>query len=291
MLGPAADVEPHPVEQFAVQAGMAREQRRVVQPYLAERLFRRLDARAVGFVNRIDTDQHQHSVGSGDNQRRTFGRDRGPRGAHPSNSLQRLDATGVGFGKTVAEGQRRLVGGRFQSGGQRVEAGSRLLQRLRVQLGTGLARRQLHPAGDQSLLGAGDLQHRDAVGPRDEQPPLEGAPIVGPMNRRFAGLEIDRPHVIRHFPLGLHLDPQVERGDERIGIHEPILPGKIKRQLRRLLVLALVDQGTNVRQPRRGIGRHDRFAHRQKHPFVGEDNRFMQRSAQYVSANRAVAAD
>ena len=111
------------------------------------------------------------------------------------------------------------------------------------------------------------------------------------MDRRLAGLEIHRAGVVADLALRLAADREVEGRNEVVRVHEAVLSREIELEFAGLLVEPLVDEPPDLEQASRLIERHHRGAHRQKQTLVGEDDPLVERAAQGVGADRAVAAN
>jgi hypothetical protein len=136
----------------------------------------------------------------------------------------------------------------------------------------------------------GDLHHRDAVGSRDEEPALEGTPGIRPMDERLARLEVRRPRVVADRTLTPHLQPQVERGHEGIGIQESLLLADVSRQPAGLRVQPAIDQAPDLEEPLRCARGQDRRPLGHEHPLVAENDDLVDRLAEHARADRPVAA-
>ena len=130
-----------------------------------------------------------------------------------------------------------------------------------------------------------------AVGPRDEQPALEGAPVVGPMDGRLARLEIRGAHVVRDRAVRAHLDPEVEGRHQRVGIEEALLVDHVHGQPGRLGVQT---PGRSAAGSRTAAspwpGGRSGGALGGEHVLVAEDDDLFERLAQDARPDRPVAA-
>ena len=293
VVGAAAEVETHPVEEFAVEPGVAIEQSAVVGGKLLEGVLHFLHHRLLRIVEQADVDEKQDAVRARDDERAVVPRlGRPARCHHPRVTLERLDAARVGLGETVAVGQPGVAGRALDVGNVFLEdlVGALVDVGIRIELVARFPRFQREPAVE-CRLRCREQQHRHARRAGDEHPALEDSAVVRPVDRRLAGLEIHRAGVVADLALRLAADREVEGRNEEVRVHEAVLPREIELEFAGLLVESLVDEPPDLEQAGRLIERHHRGAHRQKQTLVREDDPLVQRAAQGVGADRAVAAN
>ena len=202
MIVAPADVQAHAVEQLTVNHGVAVEQFCVVGGETAQRCFHLRHLRAIQLVGRLDIDEHQHVIGATDDHRRGLREHLPARRNDLRDALKSLDAAGISPGEPVGEGEVGGVHGTGNVGDVTLEPGGRSLNRLLPKLGAGVSGAQFERTVDRPLPRAGDQQDGHAVSARHKQPSLEHAPVVGPLDRGLAILEIDAAHVVPDLALG-----------------------------------------------------------------------------------------
>ena len=136
---------------------------------------------------------------------------------------------------------------------------------IRIELVARFPRFQREPAIECGLRCC-QQQHGHARRARHEHAPLEDSAVVGPVHRRFAGLEIHRAGVVADLALRLGVDREVEGRNEIVRVHEAVLPREIELELAGLLVEPPVDEPPDLEQAGRLIGRHHR-----RRPSAGTD--------------------
>ena len=250
VIGAAAEIEAHPVEQLAVEFGVALEQLAVVVRQLRERSLHVLHLRFVRVIDRAQVHEDQDAVGAFDRQRAVGPRfSCSARGDHPRKAFQRMDASRVGLEIAVRVGQRRTAGRALDVANVLLE---HLVGALRdvtvvIELIARFPRLQREPAVEAAGFRTGDGQHRHAVRARNEHPALEGAPVVRPADGGLAGLEINRAAVVAHLALIGAADGEVKGRHEEVRIHEAALPGQVELKFRGLPIQPALDQPAESR--------------------------------------------